>query len=193
MIDEIRDPKILSKIADYRSLGSSWTFISKKIREEFNIEASDMALKRAYDSYISKATELVSQDDTLKYAIKGRILQVEDQLKKVNESMMSILSQRYVKDSDKVSAAREILRQLQFQEKLLERLKEGFDTKRISRIEYTKVSVNNLEELERLGYIKVLRKPETTEIKQVLEIEEVDKKEDEEDDEYYQEDEEGAE
>jgi len=159
MNDNLRSPIALKKLGELRGTGMSWTAIQQTIERELEIKASLPTIQNAYKVYCARSSEIVAGDDELKNTLKEAVLNTADQLKEINNIMMGILKEARTASGDKIAASKEILNQLYFQEKLLNRISQGFDWGKISRVEYTKISINNLEELEKAGYIKILKKP----------------------------------
>lgn len=157
--DELRSPETLKRIGELKSTDNSWLAIQRKLESELGIKAGVPAIKNAYNIYSARSSEIIAGDESIKGALKEAVLDTSEQLKEINEEMRNLVKKAKTGASDKISASKEILNQLYFQEKLLNRIQQGFDWGKINKIEYTKISANNLEELEKSGYIKILKKP----------------------------------
>jgi len=159
MINELRNPEILRKLGEWKGAGQTWKTIKVTLERDCGIKASLPAIQNAYDVYSARSSEIIAGDENLKATLKEAVLDTANQLKEINNIMREIIADAKGKPESKIAAAREVLNQLYFQEKLLNRMMTGFNMQSISKIEYTKVSVNNLEELEKAGYIKVIKRP----------------------------------
>lgn len=159
MREDLRDPKTLAKIGKWRNKGKTWNTVEKKVKEDLGIDACLSTIKKVYDEYSARSAEVVAGDKELKNTLKQAVLDTANQLEEINNVMKEILAQNRNKPEQKIAAAKEILSQLRFQEKVLDRLTRGFDMDKINKIEYTKISVNNLKELEKAGYIKIIKDP----------------------------------
>jgi hypothetical protein len=158
-VDSLRNPKALRKIGEMRGAEASWTHIQKTLEKDLGIKASLPTIQNAYNIYAARSSEIIAGDEQLKGALKQAVFDTAERLKKIGKIMDDILDAARTSPDTKISAAKEVLNQLYFQEKLLNRIEQGFDWGKISKIEYTKISINNLEELEKAGYIKILRRP----------------------------------
>ncbi len=188
MKDEIRNPKVLRKINDLKSSGSSWSAIKEKLKSDMDIEASIPTIRKAYDTYSARSAETIANDGELQQSIREAVLNTSQQLQNINDFANKIIkyasNQMDNLQSDKdisnvmqagTQAAKQILNQIQFQERLVRQLSEGFDSKEVSKIEYNKIFTNNLQELEKSGYIKILRNPdEPADAEQEIRFEQLD-------------------
>ena len=157
--NDLRSPEVLTEIGKLRSSGMSFNGIAKEISRTFNLkEPTVLAVQKAYNIYSSRSSEVIAGDDELKKGIKEAVLDTKDQLVKINSIVWEII-QSAETPKDKLGAAKEILNHLRFQQQLITKITEGFDFKNMNRIEVTKIVVNNLEQLEKDGFIKILNKP----------------------------------
>ena len=172
MRDELRNPKVLKKLGELKSAGMSWVAIKQTLERELGIKANISTIQGVYKIYASRSSEIIAGDDELKGALKQAVFDTAERLKKIGRIMDELLDQARTSAGDKISASKEILNQLYFQEKLLNNIQQGFDWGKINKIEYTKISVNNLEELEKAGYIKILKRPgEVIDVENIKEAE----------------------
>lgn len=164
MNDDIKTPEVLRNIAALRATDTSWIGIADKISKMVNREVSPANVRSAYEIFASRSADIIAGDEELKGLLKTTVIDQADQLKQINGYVMNLMKKLANKTDVKemqamINAAREIREQIQLQANLLNKMGEGWDTNRINRIEYTKISVNNLTELEKSGYIKILRRP----------------------------------
>jgi hypothetical protein len=160
----LRSKEVLMKIGELKNLNCSWTEISERMKKEHNVEVSPQVAQSLYKTYATRMAEVIAGDTKIKDELRGVVLDKAEQLKSVNEMVWSVIKDSKTTNKDKLLAAREVLAQLELHEKLFENLKKDFDFRQISRIEYTKVSVDNLDYLEKEGYIKILKKPGVSEL-----------------------------
>ena len=159
--NDIRKPEVLKEIGKLRSSGMSFQGIAKTLSGKYGLKKPNHAsVQKAYEVYASRQGEVIAGDEELKQGIKEAVLDTKDQLVKLNEMVWDIIKDAET-SKDKLNAAREILNQLRFQEQLINKLTEGFDFNNLNKLEVTKIVVNNLEQLEKDGYIKILTNPGT--------------------------------
>jgi len=158
-VDSLRNPQALRKIGEMRGAEASWTHIQQTLEKDLGIKASLPTIQNAYNIYSARSSEIIAGDDQLKGALKQSVFDTAERLKKIGRVMDEMLDQARTTPGDKIAASKEILNQLYFQEKLLNRIEQGFDWGKISKIEYTKISVNNLEELDKLDNLILLKRP----------------------------------
>ena len=165
--DDVRTPNVLRQIATLRSSDISWGGVAKKVSEMLNREVSAVVVKNAYDTFAARSTDIIAGDEELKGLLKSTVLNQADQLKEINAHVMNLMQTLAKKTKNAtakemqvlISAAREIREQIQLQANLLNKMDEGWNTNKINHVEYTKISINNLSELEKGGYIKILKRP----------------------------------
>jgi len=160
MRDDLRKPEILKEIGKLRSAGMGFKGIAEHLATKFNLdpEPSKTTVRSAYKVYSTRRTEIIAGDEELKGEIRESILNTKNQLTKLNDIVWDIIDTTE-KSENKLAAAKEILNHLRFQEQILNKLTQSFDTQTLNKIEVTKIVVNNLEQLERDGFIKVLNRP----------------------------------
>lgn len=151
MKDELRSPKALKKMGELRSAGMSWTGIQAALEKDMDIKASLPTIQNAYNIYVARSSEIIAGDEALKGALQEAVFDTAERLKKIGRVMDDIIDQARTTTTDKIAASKEILNQLYFQEKLLNRIQQGFDWGKVSKVEYTKISVKNIVELEKAG------------------------------------------
>jgi len=158
-IEELRDPKAKARIAELRAQGKSWNTIRETCNRELGLKASTTAYMNTYDDVAVQTAEVIAADDAVKATLKKAVLKTAEQLEEINDVMRQILKDNMEDPQHRISASREILNHLYFQEKLLNRINDSFNIGKVSKIEYNKISINNLDELAKRGYIKILRRP----------------------------------
>lgn len=160
--DLLAEPEILLKIGKLHSAGMSVSAICQKLRQENGIKAGYAAVKSAIKTYSTRGTEILAGDDELKGEIKEVIINTKKQLKDVNELIWDLINvarkdgQLHLKTA--ISAVGEIRKQMEFQEKLLNRMEEGIDYTKMNSVHMTQIIVDNLTVLQESGYIKILKK-----------------------------------
>lgn len=152
-------PEVVKMICEMRNSEVAWTEIQRKLKEQYSVEATPKTLLKIYNMGVTRMAEIISGDDSLKTTLKSVVIDAAKNLQEINKCMMDILHEAKTRPEIKVSAANQVLQQLYYQEKALARIEKGFNLGNVSRIEYTKISVGNLDELEKSGYIKIIRKP----------------------------------
>jgi hypothetical protein len=159
--DQLAQPKILQKIGKLHSAGMSIAAICQKLRQENGINAGYAAVKSAIRTYSTRGTEILAGDEQLKGEIKEIVLDTKKQLKEINQLIWDLLNtareQGKLKLQAAINATQEIRKQLEFQEKLLGRMEEGIDYKKMNVVAMTNILVENLTVLQESGYIKILK------------------------------------
>lgn len=166
MEDELVHPEMLKKLGKWRACERPWVAIQKDIEKQLKKKVSVPAIKKAYEVYSRRSAEIISGDENLKGMLRDTVIDQTEQLKEINDfvrQLMKDMMKESVRDTKAgqimLNAAREIREQISLQAKLLNNMQEGFNFKQINQIEYTQIATNNLKELEKEGYIKILRRP----------------------------------
>jgi hypothetical protein len=157
MINELYEPEVLKEIGASRALGQGWNVIQLKLKEKFDIDTTIEPIKRAYNKFVSKTSEIIATDEEVKRALTKPILDTAEQLAKLNKITWDMINNDDIEDKIKVSVLKEIRSQLEMQERILSRINMSLDPSQISKIEYTKISIQNLSELEKQGKITIHR------------------------------------
>jgi len=162
MIDELRSPEMLEKIGQLRSEGKSWTYIKSEIEKLINKKVDITSIQRAYKAMSVRSSEIIAKDEELKGRLTQIVFNQKEQLEKINSICNNLLDNLLEKGGSTaavLATMREIREQIKLQKELLDRMSEGFDPKNVSAVHYTNISVNNLKELEKSGFIRILKKP----------------------------------
>ena len=167
--NDLRKPEVLREIGKLRGSGMSFRGIAKSISGSYGVKLPTvLAVQKAYEVYTARQGDIIEGDKELQNEIKGALIDTKDQLIKLNELMWTVINDAET-SKDKISAAKEVLNQMRFQETLITKVTDGFDFKKMNKIEITKIIVNNLEQLEKDGFIKILTNPGSN----VIDIEKV--------------------
>jgi hypothetical protein len=156
--DALREPEVLKKLGEWHAQELSNEGMIRNLRTQFQIEATAAQIKSAYEVYAVRSAEIIAGDAELKGALKETVVRAADTINMINERVSGILL-RSPDEANILGAAGQLMKLLELQYKLLNHFKEGFNIDKVNRIEYTKVSINNLDELSKAGYIKILRRP----------------------------------
>ena len=159
MIDALNSPEILTKLGKLQAQGLSWESIKNTLKRENNIDASIPTLRDRFKLYCTRSAEVVAGNDIVKQEFTNVILDSVAQLKRVNEFCNKIMDEPKSTNDDILGACREILNQLYFQYKILTPLQQNIDWSKVSRIEYSKISIENLDNLENSGYVILIKRP----------------------------------
>lgn len=154
MANDIRDPDVLREIGKLVSSGVSYTGIAEQLKTK-GIETTAQTVKRVYDQYSHRTTDIIAGDKELKAMIKADVLGVVDQLKAINAVTWDIINdlQAKQKQPDSVlKALREIRGQLELNVQLSERLTNTVDFGKVNKVELTQNIVNIYEKLKKDGY-----------------------------------------
>lgn len=156
--NELYEVDVLKRIGELRATGTPFTVIALKLKEEKGIDVTPTTVSSAYDKFVGKTSEIIASDDNIKRELLKPILDTANQLKKINEFTWDIIDDFETENSDKLKAIKEIRGQLELQEKILNRMSESLNPTNISKLEYTKMSIKNLIELEKQGLITINRR-----------------------------------
>lgn len=158
--EKLRTPEVLEFIGSEASLSVPWSTITKKVKEKFEIDTNPITIKKTYDIYATRRSELVAQDPKLKNAITKQVLDSSKQLESINSIMWDLVGKlKDSADQDDVALviklAKEIREQIKINNDMSKSFMEKLDPSKINKIEYTKVVINSLKELEDSGIITI--------------------------------------
>lgn len=158
--DQLADPKILVKIGKLNSAGMSIQGITETLRKEDNINASFFSVKKALKIYSIRGTEIISGDELLKSEIKSIIDDRKSQLIAINNLTWELIKQ--AKEQGRLNlltaipAIKELREQVKLADDLLKEMNEGIDYRKMGNVAITQIIIEQLPELERSGYIKII-------------------------------------
>jgi len=170
MEDKLYEPEVLMRMGELKGLNMPNTMVAEKLNTEFEMNITANSVTTAYNKFVNKTSEIIAGDEKVKQQLIEPILNTADQLKKINDITWRMMDNIEIEDTIKLKAIKEIRGQLDLQEKILTRMTEALNPTKISKIEYIKVSVNNLKELEKQGLITINRKMD-----EPIDIEEMNK------------------
>ena len=157
--DKLRSPEVLAFIGSEVSLGVSWTGIRTKLVEKFDIDVNPFTIKKAFEVYATRRSELVANSPELNKVIKKDILDSSEQLKQINDIMWGLIKELNNSNEKDVKSVIQIAREIREQIKISNDMSRSFidklDPSKINKIEYTKVVINSLKELEASGIITI--------------------------------------
>jgi len=143
--------------------------IKKELSRKYGIEVNRNTVQEVYESYIKMAGDSMK---TVEKEVNEHIIDVGNQLKKINKITNDLLDKyyKYEKDNEpnskKVFTLLSIMQAIQghimIQERILERLQKAMETSKgttINHIHLTKIMINNLKEWEKMGMIEIKKMP----------------------------------
>ena len=142
-------------------MGQSYNATQKIIQSEFGIKANKNTIKRIYNEYLIKTDLVIQSDDKLKKEVTEAILNTTLQLKTAN-GIINDLILKYKNENKPevmIACSREIINQLAFQEKLLERLMARKEAVKVNNVFVTNVLVGKLREWQDSGFITIHKVP----------------------------------
>ena len=168
--EELSDPKIRKRILDLRNKGFGYRVIKEKLEKEEGIKTTAQTIHNLYRREI--ATKLIHSEDNRKTAeedykkIHERYEKACRWVDKLGESIEKLYykldPETYLKYAPTILAtSREILNQLDFLRREQEKITIQQKNLIYSPIQITTQIHKNLTELEKNGYIKVLKKIES--------------------------------
>lgn len=162
MNEYLRKPEVLTEIGGCIASGMNWEALRRHLKGKYSIESTTKTIKKVYNTYIERRAEVIGGKKDLAKKIETEveetIINTRDSLTKIHKFVDGLMDRtRGLDDHLALEASREILRQLSFQERLLNRLQTGrAEEGQISKIEITQIVINKLDELEKSGRIKVI-------------------------------------
>jgi hypothetical protein len=171
MNDEIRRPEVLTEIGKCVSTGMNWSALKEHLKKQFKIETDVRTIKNVYDTYVMRRGEVFAGHKELQMEVKKEveetILDTKASLKKIHKFVDNMMDRAQGEDDRlALDCAREILNQLYFQEKLLNKMQTGINVQNLNKLEITQIVVKQLDDLEKSGQIKIID-PSLIEIKKV--------------------------
>jgi len=161
--DKLRERENLIFLGELVYKSFSWPYITKKMCEKLELDITETQVKKIFEEYKAKRSELLTEDEELKQNIVNTIIDVDDQLTRINNVTNTLLDNLIAEgyeDKDMVlKTIREIRGQIDLQTNLVKKLTDGFDEHKINEQKYIKMSLDNLQELEKNHFIRILRKP----------------------------------
>lgn len=200
MRNELRDPRILSKIAEYYAMNMTYKAIAEKIAEDFNIDPppKPQTIKRLIVLYQSKRNFLLQSDAQLRefyeQTIRNELEIWKEQLRKINRVANELLdycnnlAQKAMETGEKLdrdlvnqllASMDRILLQVKLATDILQKVESVSKEVSINIIEIIDKTKMVLKDLEKDGFVKILRpleiqrnRPKTSEEDREEEIEE---------------------
>ena len=139
----------------------SWTCLSRHLQTKYNITCTAPTLRNVYQTYAERRTEVIAGSNELSHVIRSEvedtIINTKETLRKVHRFVDNLMEKSAGND-DKLAleCAKEIRSQLEFQEKLLNKMQTGLEGANIGKLEITQIVINKLEDLEKSGRIKII-------------------------------------
>ena len=153
MNENLRKPEVIKRIAELYSAGNTEVGIAKILKKEFGIEAHKLTIKKVYNIYKARRSEVVEAEAGMKNIMEDDVLNIKEQLMAVNEKCKEILEDALDPD-EKLKAIDRIHTQIMIQAKLLDSLKKTQPTK-VNIIHITTKVLNIIKEWEAQGIIEV--------------------------------------
>lgn len=159
VIDQLKEPDVLVYIGKCYSSDMGYSAIAKAVKRKFGIEANNQQINKVIAIFKNRQSDLIYGNNELQEMVKCVILDTKSQLERINNECWKIFDEfdKKKESSMKLAAMRDILKQLEFQEKLITRLSGSIIKPKINKLEMTQVIVNSLEDLEKQGIIKILK------------------------------------
>jgi hypothetical protein len=186
MNEELRSPKVLTEIGRCIQAGMSYTELKRHLQKNFSVESTPSTIKKVYEVYLKRRNEVVAGKQEIQEDIRGEIqttiIDTQKVLKNIHEFVMDLMDRcKHKDDRLALDASREILNQLYYQEKVLNKMQAGIQVENLNKIEITQIVVNELESLETNGRIKILdpmlRAKQTEKFDKIIDVEEVEENE----------------
>jgi len=169
-LDKLSDPVILRKIGKLVAGGKSYSVIQRILKEEDKIETGYFSVKKAYETYSARSNDITEANTDLKGELTGAVLDIREQLKAINDLCWELI--KNARDQGKLNvinampAVRELMKQVEFQYKVLNRIESSFDFRKENNLALTQVIIDKLQMFEKDGFISVHSNP-----KEILDLE----------------------
>lgn len=155
-ITELKRPEIFFDIGRLISVGNSYTEVADKINQKYGLRANNEQIREVYNTYVTRRKEMIDADKEIQEGLRKDLLNTREQLLASNKKVWEIIDKTKYDDT-KIKALKEVREQLVFQERLIHKLMEGFRPEKADTIMLTQVVVNSLDQLEKDGFIKILK------------------------------------
>jgi hypothetical protein len=161
MNEELRQPEVLTELGKCAFSGMNWAALKKHVNRKFGIETSVPTLKRVFNTYLERRAEIIASNKEIQTEMKGEIdktiINTRSALEKIHKYVDELMEySRHRDDRLGLECAKEILNQLYFQEKLINKLTTGVNIEQMNKIETIQIMVNKLDSLEKEGRIKII-------------------------------------
>ncbi len=156
---DIRHPEILKFIGKCVSSGMGWNGVARAIEKDYATKTTSVYVKKVYETYVQRRSEIIEGDQDLRDGIKDEILNWKDQVQKINQVTWQIINDMDTKQENKIKAMGEVRKQLDLQSKILDRMENNFSKQEMNQLEMTKFLFTQLKKLEEDGMIKILQLP----------------------------------
>lgn len=156
---DIRHPEILKFLGKCASTGMSWPGVVRAIEKEYDVRTTPAYVKKVYETYVQRRTEIIEGNEELKEDIKNEILNWKDQIHRINQATWEIINNLDTDPDKKIKAMAEVRKQLDLQNKILDRMETNITQQDMNKIEMTKFLFAQLKKLESDGMIKILAIP----------------------------------
>lgn len=159
--EKIRQPEVLKEIGGCIASGMAWSALKRHLKAKFEIDTSIPTLKKVFHRYQEVRGEVVAANRDLKEDIKEEVektvIDGRAALKRIHAFVDALMDKASGKDDRlALDCAREILNQLYYQEKVLNRMQAGIHVENMNKFEITQIVVTKLDELEKMGRIKII-------------------------------------
>lgn len=164
-IDRFKEPEVLNYMGKCYSSGMNNAEIAKAVGNKFGEVPSREQVQKIIDIFKTRKSDVVEGSHELQEMIKGTIIDTKSQLQRINGKCWDLLDKAEKEGTfEAVAVMKEILKQMEFQEKLLFRLQSNTFTPKINKLELTQVIINSLDDLEKQGVIKILKPNDVSKI-----------------------------
>lgn len=155
------DPEVEKKVNDLRAQGWGYKSISDYLKDQMDVEASHMAIKRYVERKGLLNEKIIASNEELQGKLEKEVFSTFDDLKKINTKVKDLMDDVDIEERPDIllGCMKEIREQIILQNKLLGTLKP--QTKVVQNIQnYVDYSVHVtkiLKNLQQQGYIKILK------------------------------------
>jgi len=159
--EKLRSPEVLTEIGGCIASGMNWSALARHLKAKFEVETSIPTLKKVFSTYQERRGEVIGASRALKADIKDEIektvIDSKGALARIHKFVDVLMDKASGKDDRlALDCAREILNQLYYQEKILNRMQSGIHVENMNKLEITQIVVTKLDELEKMGKIKII-------------------------------------
>jgi hypothetical protein len=159
--DKLRTPEVLMDIGKQAAAGMGWAALCRYVLEKYEIKTTIPTMKLVYQTYQERRGEIVAANKEINKKILNEVeetvINTKETLKRVHVFVNELMEKSKGEDNRlALDCAREILNQLYYQEKVLNRMQSGINIENISKLEITQIVVTKLEDLQKAGRIKII-------------------------------------
>lgn len=152
-----RSPAIQELVHKFRDEGKGYVSIANELNKRGYSKVKFMAVKRYLDKVKDSKGRVISQDERLAGYVKERIFDTGEMLRRANQQIWQMLDNIRINKTFRLKLLKELRQTIKLADDLMNQFK-GLEIKQGpgSKIEIVQVVINQLQEMEKRGDIKII-------------------------------------